>query len=342
MKLTLPVALVALTILLSSVLTTAATAGNNYASDINASKTKDVKESELKSATRLYGHLNGFGAACISGGITPVSTQLPTFIEKVKPGSPAFYAGVCQGDKILSASAANNQLSLTIKRNEQIYLVKIRAKADSLNKTLSSQTVALNLWDRLKDFKIVFVLDHSGSMSRPVGSSDKLRWQWIKEQLGEFTREAERTGHFTFDLCLFNDSFNISKNLTALEFNQNLESAVTTGNTSLTPALKAVLEQAALDQSGKSPLLFVVTDGQGLAGSDSIATIQAHAAKLTKQKKLKLIFIQTGYSEDGLKFVAQLKSAASGSKGACEVDSILFEEVSQTGLAQAIKPFFTR
>jgi len=56
------------------------------------------------SKIKLHGQINAFGMACVSAGVTPLSTQLPTTVVKVSKGSRAFYAGVLEGDRILQAS----------------------------------------------------------------------------------------------------------------------------------------------------------------------------------------------------------------------------------------------
>lgn len=305
-----------------------ASIASSYASD---------KHSE---STKLYGQISRFGAACVSSGVIPVSTQLPTMVDKVKPGSSGFYAGVCAGDKILSASVEDGFLQLKIERASKIYLVKMRAKTDSPGRvSLQSQATRFDLWEKLKGFQVSLVIDHSGSMSRTVGNTDKIRWDWIKEQLGAFARDAEQKGGSNFDLCLFNQSFSCEKGLTAAQLAQALNSAVTTGDTRLAPALQATFEKAVGDDAKKSLLLFIITDGEGLAGGDSLAVIREYAAKFNGAKRLKLVFIQAGYTEAGTQFVSSLDTGLRPQGSAISVHTVSFDQVSQSGLASAITPF---
>ncbi|MBP6747297.1 hypothetical protein KA344_18850, partial [bacterium] len=284
--------------------------------------------------------ISRFGAACVSTGVIPVSTQLPTMVDRVKPGSSGFYAGVCAGDKILSASVEDGFLQLKIERGSKIYLVKMRAKTDSSSRaSLQSQTTRFDLWRTLQGFQVSLVIDHSGSMSRSVGNTDKVRWNWIKEQLGTFAQEAEQRGGSNFDLCLFNQTFSSDKGLTAARLAQALDSVVTTGDTVLAPALRATFERELALDSKKSLLLFVITDGEGLASNDNLEVIREYALKFKGAKRLKIVFIQAGYSEVGAQFVSNLATALRPQSQAVSVHTVLFDEVSQRGLAAVITPF---
>ena len=84
------------------------------------------------STTKLRGQINAFGMYCVSSGVTPLSTQLPTTVEEVKPGTPAFYAGVVAGDRILQAFIEKDKFSLKIERNGRIYLATMQPKMDSI------------------------------------------------------------------------------------------------------------------------------------------------------------------------------------------------------------------
>lgn len=289
--------------------------------------------------TKLYGQINAFGAACLSSGVVPLSTQLPTSIENIKPGSPAYYAGVLKGDKILSASLETNRLNLKIERNNQIFLVRLRARTDNTAKpTLQSQTARFNIWEKLGGYNIAFIIDHSGSMSHPLGNANTLRWDWTKEQFGQFCRQAEANCNANFDLCLFNESYEIERHISAAKFNQRLNETVTTGSTILAPALRAMLEQISQSASAKPLLLFVITDGQAISANENLAILCDYAGRFGNGQRIKLVCIQTGYSEEGAQFTAKL-AADCKKRGFTEfMHTIFYEEVSQKGVAPAIAP----
>jgi hypothetical protein len=292
---------------------------------------------------KLYGQISAFGAACISSGVTPLSTQLPTSVELVKPGSPAYYAGVQQGDKILSATLETNRLNLKIERNSQIFLVKLRARTDTVSKApaTSAPAVRFNLWEKLKAYKLAFIIDHSGSMSEPLGNSKKTRWSFIKEQFELFCRSAEDKGVSPFDLCLFSENFELEKGLNAEQFTRGLQGAVTTGSTLLAPALKATLDYESTASAAKPLLLFVITDGQAMTGKEILATVSDYGTRFGRGQRIKIICIQSGYSEEGALFVTNL-TAECKRRGLTDfVSAVLYEEIAEKGVAQVIEPFVT-
>lgn len=310
------------------------------APEANKNSGTDLKINSSQAPTKLYGQINAFGTACVSSGITPLSTQLPTSIEFVKPGSPAYYAGVAKGDKILSATLETNRINLKIERNSQIFLVKLRARTDAAPRPkLTTAATRFNLFEKLRAYKLAFLIDRSGSMASPLGNSDKMRWTFLKEQFEEFWQAAQSNGVSSFDLCLFAEDFSLTKNCSCADMTREIEATVTTGNTVLAPALKATLE-AESKAADKPLLLFIVTDGQAMAGKEVLQTICDIGARFANGKRIKLIFIQTGYSEEGARFVSSLSAECKRRGMADFVQAILYEEIAQKGVAPAIEPLF--
>ncbi|GEM_PF-1012285 len=117
-------------------------------------------QAQQPSDTKLYGHINKLGAVFTSAGLIPQSTQFPTPVLKVRLGSPAYYAGIQAGDRILSGNVGENLLSAKIERNGQIFFVKLRAKTDTLG-PLQAKTPEQIHRMGLGDFDITFIVDHS-------------------------------------------------------------------------------------------------------------------------------------------------------------------------------------
>lgn len=292
----------------------------------------------------LYGHINELGSIFVSSGLYPQSTQFPTPVLKVKIGSPAYYAGIKEGDQINEYQLGTNLLKLKINRNGKIFLASMRARTDK-TKILTSQannmSAGLNserFWKKLKEYDILLIVDRSGSMFNPLLSTGKERWQWVKEQIPQFCYEAQNRSQQTFTLCLFNNKNTINKNLSAEDVRRSLYETVTTGSTDLASAFKAVLRSHSESGSTKPVMLIVLTDGQTLSSSDSANIILNFADHAIAGKKFQLICIQSGQQQEGARFIADLKRDCAKRGISQAVHALRFEEVSQDGIA----PFLIR
>lgn len=291
------------------------------------------------STTKLYGQVNTFGIACVSSGITPQSTQLPTFIDKIKPGTPAFSSGLAVGDKIMAASVQNNLLVLRISRKDQMYEVRLRTKIDETRiKTPERIQSQLDVWSKLKSYKVSLLIDRSGSMSKQLNDSDKTVWQWAKQSLGTFCIEAERRAGSNFDLDLFNSTNKLHKDLSATKVEAILADTVTTDDTQLAPALRDVFDYE-LAHLQKPLLMLIVTDGQSISSDQIDAVLMDNMSKFDHGRKLRIVFIQTGYSTQGARFIAALsdKCKQHGIQG--YVYTLPFDHVIKDGLASLLDPF---
>jgi hypothetical protein len=295
-----------------------------------------ASENATSPSRRLYGQINAFGSACVSSGVTPLSTQLPTTVEDVKTGSPAYYAGVEKGDRILSASLETNRLALQIERQGKIYLVKMRAKTDPPSTRLASDASRFSLAEKLKAYRIKLIIDHSGSMYRSLGDSDKTRWQWVTEEVNRFCRQCEKLAATSFDLCLFAEDVQEYPGIKAAAVEKILAKNVTTGNTYLAPALKAALALTGADT--RPYLIILVTDGQSVSSEENVDILVNALNRSSALSKSKVVFLQAGYSEQGTQFVAKLQSGLSAHGMKQATDMLLFEETSEKGILGAIEP----
>lgn len=294
---------------------------------------------DKSAATKLYGQVNTFGIACVSSGITPESTQLPTLILKIKAGTPAFSSGLAVGDKIMAASVQNNLLVLRVSRKDQMYEVRLRTKIDETRiknpERIQSQA---DVWSKLKNYKIALLIDHSGSMSKLLNDSDKTVWQWVRQSFGTFCIEAERRSGSDFDLSLFNSANKMYKTLSAGKIEAILAEAVTTDDTRLAPALRDVFDYE-LAHLQKPLLMLIITDGQSISSDEIDAVLMENMSKFDKGRKLRIVFIQTGFSTQGARFISALadKCKQHGIQG--YVYTLPFDRVIKDGLASLLEPF---
>jgi hypothetical protein len=286
------------------------------------------------SGTKLHGSINAFGMACVSAGVIPMSTQLPTTVEDVKKGSRAFYAGVMVGDRILQASIENNQLKLKIERSGHIYLASMQAQMDTSRPlSLGGEADRRSLTSVLRSYQIRLIVDHSGSMYRPLGSSDKLRWTWVKEELERFCSNVQGRTSSPFDLYLFNEDVDVFVNQSARQVSNTLAQAVTTGNTNLPAALRL-----ATADSSKPILIILVTDGLAVSSRENATILAENLSRTAVLRRSRIVSLQAGYSAEGASFVASLNDALKARGMGKQAYAVLFEEASQKGILGAIEP----
>jgi hypothetical protein len=253
-------------------------------------------------------------------------------------GTPAFNAGLAVGDRILSAKIGDNLLHLRIERNGKQYELSLRARTD-IRFDGTAVNLKSDLYAQLRNYRISFIVDRSGSMSRPLGETGKTVWHWVKEQFSAFAEQVESVNHQPFDLVLFADNYDVMLAQTAAQVRAALSEAVTTGDTNLRVPLAAYLNQVNVS-SARPLLLIIVTDGKSVSASNDELTATLTAACRQGKPGMKVLFLQTGYSEEGQRFALGLSSAlkAGGLQGFAGAAD--FEQVQNGGLAGLLKPLF--
>ncbi|CAN5457541.1 hypothetical protein BH11CYA1_BH11CYA1_00290 [soil metagenome] len=296
-------------------------------------RSKSIAGSEQipASNTKLVGTINAFGMACVSTGVIPLSTQLPTTVEEVKKGSRAFYAGVLVGDRILQATIEKDVLKLQIERNGHVYLASMQAQMDSSRPLRADAT--RNLTSVLRSYQIRLIVDRSGSMYRPLGNSDKLRWTWVKEELDRFCSRVQIQTNSSFDLYLFNDEVDAAASQSSQQIRTKLANTVTTGGTNLPAALRL-----ATANSPKPILVILVTDGQAVSSKENGAILAENLSKTAVLRRSRVVFLQAGYSPEGSSFIASLNDALVVRGMGKQAYAVLFEDASQRGILGAIEP----
>jgi hypothetical protein len=290
-----------------------------------------------RSNMTLHGHINAFGTACVSSGVIPLSTQLPTTIEEVQKGSAAFFAGLVKGDRILEATIDPQKFSLKIERQGHIYLATMRAQMDDSQNQSSNHGNPDTMAEILRSYHIRLIVDHSGSMYRPIGSSDKLRWTWVQDEVARFCSAVQRQAGSTFDIYLFNESVEANQNQSAEQIKRILDNAVTTGNTNLPAALNQ-----ATAASDRPLLIILITDGQAVSSKQNGAILVRNLNLSPNLRHSRIVFLQAGYSTEGSNFIASLNDELAERGMGQGAYSVLFEEASQRGILGAIEPYLRR
>jgi hypothetical protein len=298
---------------------------------------------------KLYGQIDMVNAACGAAGVTLSSKQFPCKIDKVRMGSPAAYAGLCQNDKVLKAGIEDNKLSILIQRGGQQYAVKLNTARDpiALGQTATrdksgvdvpamSQTAALTA---VSKYDIVLIVDRSGSMASKLSPDDEMsKWQWCQNNISGFTRDiAPLLENNQLTLLFFDSQFSIVRNCTPNTVQRTFEELRPRGGTNMGPPMEAVLSDYFKGRQSRPLLVIVLTDG--LPGDPAYVekTIINATNKLADSGQLKIRFLEIGEEYSGAALLELLDNhlVSQGAKYDV-VDYASFEEVSKLGLARAM------
>lgn len=313
------------------------------------------------SSVKLYGQVNELLSACYNAGVEITSTTLPATINKVRLGSPAFYAGLQDKDVIIHGTLCNNRLQLTFKRGVSTYAVSLATQAgtstplavpsqDQAKVTLKSGTEkqTLNLaatkdpaWKKLKNYDIVMLIDQSGSMADVIDANGTSKWDWCSNQLTTFASQAlVNTGrHFT--VVTFNGEYHLRRDCTPEDVRQTFVRNSPGGPTDLATPLDFVLNDY-MSGGRINPLLVVVlTDGMPARPDFIEKSIVDITKRMTSPEQIKIVFFEIGNDADGAA-VIRLFDAGLMSEGARYdiVDANSFARLQEVGLKLALYDTF--
>ncbi len=294
---------------------------------------RDKEENDSKGKIKLYGHVDSLAEYCVGSGIMLESRQLPAKILKVRPGSPAFYAGVCADDTVLKGNVTGNRFSLNISRKGKEYLVSLRARADNKPiQNINRESNKLNDstdWQELRKYDVTILLDRSGSMTRDLGNKDLTRWQWVQPEINGFARSIEKNCGSRMTLGLFNEDYQLLNHATADEITRAVDRTIPVANTDLSGVLKAALDAYRKGDRKKPMLLAIISDGLTANQPRVKSILGAAIAELAPEDKLRVVVFQTGYTNEGAIFFADLTKTAGAKK---TIMMLLFDDLTEKGL----------
>lgn len=175
-----------------------------------------------KSSLRLHGEIDMVAYACAAGGITLSSPNLPCVITAVRNGSPAFYAGASENDKVLSANIVADKLILLIKRNGKEYSIQLNTQPALLTKLVPMKQAShidldkiidaknkkspdAKCYEQLSKFDIAILIDMSASMQYTTKPGGPITGSTtIQDEDGEFHDVGTTTGISKWGWCTDN------------------------------------------------------------------------------------------------------------------------------------------
>lgn len=293
-----------------------------------------AQEAAARTRLKLYGAVDEFAMMCMAAGISLENVKLPSRITRVKPGSPAFYSGVTEGDDVISATPGADSLVLQIERKGRRYLANIpinmeamrlrmslmqrlQEKLDSEQKGKSSsapsravenQLRGLQPYDAKLDverfyrslapYKLVVLVDRSDSMKAGlgIGPGDISRWTWCEQQVKDLTKfcQGKLAGGIT--IIPFNDVYQVLPNCSSKDLEYMYDNVIPEGSTNIYNPLQAVIsEQLRTAAAERVPMLIVIlTDGLPNQGDPLDTLIMDATKKIDSPTDLIITFFQIG------------------------------------------------
>jgi len=339
----------------------------------------------VPSSLRLSAQVSEMAVMCNAVGIALDNRKIPGIVTRVRPGTAAAYSGLLEGDRIVSAHWDENSMTIDFNRlgahytvNLEVRMKEVRANWDeqirqaaakedappltanqanqtnpAKQTTLSSSAErsqtpdAVKFFKALSPYKIILLIDHSGSMNGGlgIGPIDISRWGWCRNQITDFSRFCGDRLKGGVTLIPFNDSYEVkehasNKNLEEL-FNEIVPSGQTDIYTPLSYAIQSHLADP--DHRNKPVLIVVLTDGLPNQGG-SLDQLIAHATNtLQENDEMIITFLTIGQDPEGDELIEHLdKNLVSGGAKEDIVDSMPFSRLLEIGLKNALLDTVTK
>ena len=131
----------------------------------------------VQKATRLVGQISQMALMCMAAGLSLDDYDLPSYVTKVKMGTPAQYANVLEGDRVISVKGSETKLTMVIERQKQRYQVDIPIRLEAVRQRMTEvsreEEVRLKLkagkpiQEKEKDQENDQDLKHNAAISKP-------------------------------------------------------------------------------------------------------------------------------------------------------------------------------
>lgn len=271
----------------------------------------------------LQGRVDQVDFALKSSGVTLDDAKLPAFVGNVRLGSPAYYGGLAEGDKVLSAAVAENKLNLLFERKGKRFALSLHTSPTDLSKfgnrvPLSDKVVnaplspGVPLTDeqKLKElakYDLVILIDTSGSMAEVIPSLNLTKWQWCSRFLSKFSeRTKDALAGRGLTIIPFNSSYKIIRGCSSDHINNLFSSTGPDGGTDFATPMQEVLSNYLVSGRQRPLMIAVFTDGIPSNGP-RIEQVLINATKeMRSAREVQVTFLAVGEDYHGASLLKYL------------------------------------
>ena len=342
---------------------------------IEAASPSQTKSTVLKGGVTTFGVLteqlqSDIGLNCKRDSAGAVQ------IGKVQAGREAYYAGIQEGDKILSAKIEGKELQIGLQRDGHVFLARLKvlgagqtiaAKVtqaapapiqpllaanapvnmfnltEEQNQLIQSYAVAPNRMQQLTQYNVQIIMDRSLSMQARDCPLQLSRWDWCGAQAAQIAKGLEPFVTNGLTLIPFNHGFDVYEKATPHNiidvFNDH---GFKLGTYLYEPLANRFDEFFKNAETRKKPLLLVViTDGEPWPNPQPEqvkAELVNASQRMANPNELIVVFLQIGDNDQhGRDYLVDLGVNLTGQGARYQyVHTRTFDELKQTGLANAI------
>lgn len=302
----------------------------------------------------LFGEINELIVLCQAAGISLSEPKLPAVVTKMRLGSTGIYAGVREGDRILSGKVENNTMTLQVERGGQKFLTSMATdskaftaaikapplreqKAKPGQHQLAGQTVLSRLTVEeaeqvLSQYEFTLIVDHSGSMMAPSGDAGS-KMQWVQSAISDFCAFLDKH-HARATLVTFNHKHKTFESISPSQLKQEVNNLDAEGATNLSAPLQETINLA--KNKGRRQLIILMTDGMPNVGPSVEQTLIDTANQMRQNGDIVISILHIGKDATGNAQVARLDSLTGAGARYDIVDVKFFGELLQEGLTRCL------
>ena len=290
-------------------------------------------------------------------------------VDKVRLGTEAYYRGLQEKDRILSAKADGTHISIGIERDGHNYTVQLKAlkagqqltsgtSQTNLSSGISKQKLSGNVDETkstkvlvgktsdihlLADYKFEIIMDRSLSMREKDCPGGLSRWEWCGAQTTGIAKDLSPYVKSGLTLVPFNHGFDVFDNASPENIVDIFNDRSFILGTRLCEPLTFLLDRHFKDRKPDSkPLLIVViTDGEPWPNpepEDVRNELVKASTQMVDGNDVIVVFLQIGGNDKhGRDYLVDLGGnlVSEGAKYQY-VHTVTFEDLEASGLAAAI------
>lgn len=302
----------------------------------------------------LVGEINQLLVLCLAAGISLSEPKLPATVTKMRLGSTGLYAGVREGDRIVSGKVDNNIMTLQVERNGQKFLTSMATDSKAFTATIAapplrgqkakSEQVPLGgqvglsrltvdqAEQLLSQYDFTLVVDHSGSMQEPSGDTGS-KMQWVQGAISDFCEFLDRHGARA-NLVTFNNEHETFRGISSSQVMHEVSCLDAQGGTNLGDPLQEAIDLS--KNKAKRQMIIVMTDGMPNLGPSSEQTIIDTANSMRQNGDVVISILEIGKDATGGRQIARLDNLTAEGARYDIVDAKFFNELLQYGLKRCL------